>query len=121
MIERCCSDNCKTEGSQKIHSCSKDRCNGAHSDRKLLGKLNDLYYTQAIIVMILAINQISPSRRIIRKRTSEELSASLSCYECSTHNPQCGIDEATITKGCRACVVFRNVYDNSESIYMINR
>lgn len=114
MIQRCCSDHCKIESNQTIHSCSTDRCNGVHSDRKLRGKSDDRCCVWAITVMILAV-----SRRVIGKRTVDELSSSLSCYECSVHNPQCGIDEATITRGCRACVVFRNVYDNSESIDVI--
>lgn len=62
------------------------------------------------------MNKSLSSRRILRKRADEESGSSLSCYECSAHNPQCGIDETTITKGCRACLVFRNMYDNSESV-----
>ncbi len=60
-------------------------------------------------------NNLSP-KRIIQKRTAEESNSLLSCYECSGHNPSCGIDNATVAKGCRACLVFHNINDNSEYI-----
>jgi len=50
------------------------------------------------------------------RRTAEEESPLLSCYDCSAHNPDCGVNEATIVQGCRACLVYQNVNDNSEYI-----
>lgn len=67
-----------------------------------------------IIPLLLAMNKSLSPRRILRKRADEESGSSLSCYECSNHNPACGTDEQTIARGCRACLVFRNTYDNSE-------
>lgn len=64
-------------------------------------------------------NHLSP-KRIVRKRQAENSSSSLSCYDCSAHNPNCGVDEATVAQGCRACLVFKNVFDNSEYIYVTN-
>ncbi len=60
-------------------------------------------------------NKIS-KKRIILRRTAEEESPLLSCYDCSAHNPDCGVNEATIVQGCRACLVYQNVNDNSEYI-----
>jgi hypothetical protein len=56
-------------------------------------------------------------KRIILKRAAEEQTSSMSCYDCSAHNPNCGVDEATVVQGCRACLVYRNIYDGSECIF----
>jgi hypothetical protein len=55
-------------------------------------------------------------KRIISRRTAEEKSSSLSCYDCSAHNPNCAVDEATVVQGCRTCLVYLNTYDNSKYI-----
>jgi hypothetical protein len=64
-------------------------------------------------------NNLSP-KRIVRKRTADNSSSSLSCYDCSAHNPNCAISEATVAQGCRACLVFQNIFDNSEYISITN-
>jgi len=60
-------------------------------------------------------NKISEKRIILRRAAGEE-SPTLSCYDCSARNPACGVNEATIVQGCRACLVYQNVNDNSEYI-----
>ncbi len=120
IIQRCCSDNCKIESDFKPYSCSKDRCNGIHSDPKLLGKEINLLFSVIIVIISAMKNNLSP-KRIIQKRTAENSTSSLSCYDCSAHNPNCGIDQAAVTQGCRACLVFQNIYDSSEYLCRTNK
>jgi len=40
----------------------------------------------------------------------------LSCYDCSAHNPDCGVKESTIETGCKACLVYLNVHDGNNVI-----
>ena len=56
--------------------------------------------------------------RHVQKRTTDE-DPLLSCYDCSAHNPDCGIDETTIVKGCHACLVYQNVFDNSMYVIIV--
>lgn len=63
---------------------------------------------------------IASVRRQARKSSNksdskEESGASLSCYDCSGHNPNCGVSKSTLEGGCKACMVYLNVNDGSES------
>ncbi len=69
-----------------------------------------------IIVIISAMKNNLSQQHMVRKRTAEEPDSSLSCYDCSAHNPNCGTDQATVTQGCRACLVFKNIHDGGEYI-----
>jgi hypothetical protein len=51
------------------------------------------------------------------KRYPRKADASLRCYDCSGHNPNCGVSESTLEGGCKACMVYLNVNDGSESIH----
>jgi hypothetical protein len=117
IVRRCCSDTCKIENDYKAYFCSKDKCNGIHSDLKLLGKRINVLISTIIRIISVMKTKIS-KKRIILKREAEEQSPSLSCYDCSARNPDCATDEKTIVQGCRACLVYHNVYDSSKYIFI---
>ncbi|CAF0885287.1 unnamed protein product [Adineta steineri] len=47
--------------------------------------------------------------KILSKAGNDE--SSLSCYDCSSHNPECGKDTSTLVHGCQTCMVYRNTFD----------
>jgi len=107
-------NDCETENGHKAYFCSKDKCNGVHSDRKLLGKEIDLL-SSLITWVILAIKNTMSKKRI-HLRAVDESGSSLSCYDCSSYNSNCGISTATLVQGCETCVVYHNTYDASACI-----
>jgi hypothetical protein len=68
--------------------------------------------------VILAFKNTMSKKRIHLRAVSEgdENGSSLSCYDCSSYNPNCGISMATLVQGCETCVVYHNTYDASACI-----
>ncbi|CAF4231837.1 unnamed protein product [Adineta steineri] len=103
IVRRCCSYDCGTEdglrdyeGRTPAYFCSQDLCNDALSDMKLSGT---------------SIGQSTTSSSLTTNE--REQTSSLSCYDCTGHNPQCGTDPLTLVHGCKACMVYLNAFDGN--------
>jgi hypothetical protein len=91
--------DCNTER-YATYFCSKDMCNGIHSDRKSISQM-----------------EINTHNQISLKKSSEKQASSLSCYECNDHNPKCGNDKETLVHGCQTCMIYLNTFDGSKCIH----
>ncbi|CAF3072634.1 unnamed protein product [Rotaria sp. Silwood2] len=111
IIRRCCTNDCggnglsTYEGRDPTYFCSEDLCNGAIADGRLPGATVNPLLTSTTSVL-LTTSDVS----------SQQPSASLSCYDCTGYNPQCGIDESTLIHGCQACMVYLNQFDGNTVI-----
>ncbi|CAF3670061.1 unnamed protein product [Rotaria sp. Silwood1] len=107
IIRRCCTNDCGQdglgtyEGRDPTYFCSQDLCNGAIADGLLPGIIDPLSTTT------------TTSGLTTNGGSSQQPSSSLSCYDCTGYNPQCGIDESTLIHSCQACMVYLNQFDGN--------
>ncbi|CAF3753035.1 unnamed protein product [Rotaria magnacalcarata] len=99
IVRRCCTNDCggkdglrPYEGRYPAYFCSEDMCNGARSDGKLFGEIIDPLLTSTTSVL---------------STTNDD------CYDCTSYNSKCGIDESTIVYGCKSCVIYLNTFDDN--------
>ncbi|CAF3657761.1 unnamed protein product [Rotaria sp. Silwood1] len=108
IIRRCCTNDCGQdglgtyEGRDPTYFCSQDLCNGAIADVLLPGIIDPLSTTTT-----------TSSGLTTNGGSSQQPSPSLSCYDCTGYNPQCGIDESTLIHSCQACMVYLNQFDGN--------
>ncbi|CAF0875207.1 unnamed protein product [Rotaria sordida] len=100
IVRSCCLDDCNNnKNSHKAYFCSKDRCNGIHSDSQLL-----------------VIKKEKPHKRIHLRTARKETRSSLHCFDCTAHNPDCAVNEATLVSDCQTCIVYLNANDGNNVV-----
>lgn len=100
IVRRCCTNDCGDDGSIGMHEgrnpvyfCSDDMCNGEMADERLGSGGKSSSAVAAF---------------------STQASLSLSCYECTGHNPSCGTGDTVLVHQCKACMVYSNQFDGGK-------
>ncbi|CAF4082736.1 unnamed protein product [Rotaria sp. Silwood2] len=55
-------------------------------------------------------------KQIHLRTASKGKKSSLYCYDCSAHNPDCAVHEATLVSGCETCMVYLNANDGNNVV-----
>ncbi|CAF3380076.1 unnamed protein product [Rotaria socialis] len=127
IVRRCCTNDCGSkdglrpyEGRYPTYFCSEDMCNDARSDEKLFGEIIDPLLTST--TSVLSTTDDGKSSAIFNLRSCiirRKRDLVLGCYDCTSYNSKCGIDESTIVYGCKSCVIYLNTFDDSKSLTLI--
>ena len=64
--------------------------------------------------IISAIKSEQSTKLTDLRTSSKEESSSLTCYHCATQNSNCVVDETTLVRGCKACMLYLNTKDGGE-------
>ncbi|CAF4560769.1 unnamed protein product, partial [Rotaria sp. Silwood1] len=63
--------------------------------------------------VISAIEKDKPSKRVQLRNRSEGNTSSLYCFDCTAHNPDCAVHQATLVSDCQACMTYLNANDGN--------
>ncbi|CAF3841311.1 unnamed protein product [Rotaria sordida] len=104
--------------SLKCYECSGDQSCGhgkTHHIVDCAGKCM-IYQNENNNEVISVIKKEKPHKRIHLRTARKETRSSLHCFDCTAHNPDCAVNEATLVSDCQTCIVYLNANDGNNVV-----